>query len=285
MSAPAPSPPDDPRARRLLFIAEVLEAAHHRSPDRRASLVQVRKSSTDAFELALQSVDGADLYEMMLGSTVPDEFDAAGFVVRGTARSMGDPDRDLGPGERLGRACSAVLCARDGTVASVLRVDDDPVVREVARDPASRSGVEGRFLDVLRRSLGLSTCPADVPVAALRTHLWLHRVLERAVDHGAPDQASAEALFPDVPDSWDELRRQHLAGCWSELDLDRGLVAWMDTGMFARVCLAGFAEPLEVMIELSELLAPEVWSHLVARLCDSSAGESTGADSLAPRAC
>ncbi|MDZ7678817.1 MAG: hypothetical protein U5K29_09715 [Acidimicrobiales bacterium] len=275
--------PEGSSARRLFNLAEVLEAAHHRSPDPRASLVKVRGLDTDAFELALAPIADRDVYDALLGATVPDDFDAAGFVVRGTARSLGDPDRRLAPGERLGRASTAVLCSRDGTVASALRVnDDEPLVQVVSETTSPEAGV-GRLLDVLRRSLGLATPAPLAPVHTVSDNLWLHRVLQAAVGTAHVDRSTVDALRPRLPATWTDLRWQCGDGSWPELEVDPELARWMDEGMFARVCLGAFADPLEVTVELSELLAPDVWSHLVARLATRRTDPLSGAGNLAPR--
>lgn len=266
MPTPSTQPPDGSFARRLLDLAEVLEAAHHRSPDPRASLVKVRRLASDAFELALEPVADRDVYDALLGATVPDEFDAAGFVVRGTARSLGDPDRGLAPGEPLGCASTAVVCCRGGTVASAVRIDDgEPLVQVVSDTSSTEAGV-GRLLDVLRRSLGLATPAPRAPVHTVSDSLWLHRVLQAAVGTAHVDRSTVDALRPWLPATWTELQWQCGDGSWPELEVDPELARWMDEGIFARVCLGAFADPLEVTVELSELLAPEVWSHLVARL-------------------
>lgn len=114
-------------------------------------------------------------------------------------------------------------------------------------------------------------------------NLWLHRVLQAAVGTAHVDRSTVDALRPRLPATWTDLRWQCGDGSWPELEVDPELARWMDEGMFARVCLGAFADPLEVTVELSELLAPDVWSHLVARLATRRTDPLSGAGNLAPR--
>jgi hypothetical protein len=216
--SPAGGDPVADLSRRLVALAEVLEAAHHRSPDRRASLVLVRGLATDAYELAVRPIDDGDVHGALLATTVASEYDAAGFVVRGRAHSLSGPDGIDHPVAVLGRACVAVMASRDGTVASVVRIDDaEPMVQvdtDAAGSPAPGSG---RLLDALRRSMGLPTPPPPGPVDALAAGLWLHRILERAVDAAPVDLDAVDDLFPDLGSSWGDLRRERALGCWPEL--------------------------------------------------------------------
>jgi hypothetical protein len=248
-------------ANRLRSLTEILEAAHHRSPDQRASLVRVRDLHSDSFELALRAVDDGDVFGRLLGEVVPDDWDAAGLVVHGTARSLGDPDRDLRPGDRLGRVCTAVVCDRLGTVASTLRIGDGEP-RSMVHGPDDPAGGVGRMLDALRRSVGVATPPPVADSAGLALALWLHRVLEAASAGRPTDPGHIDRLRPRLPADWAQLRSECAAGGWVELDIAPDLAAWMDDGMFSRSCFAAFPDPLEVLVELSELLAPESWRHL-----------------------
>lgn len=71
-----------------------------------------------------------------------------------------------------------------------------------------------------------------------------------------------EALRPAGPSTWSQLREQCAHGSWVELGCPPDLAEWMDDGMFSRWCSANFPEPLEVLVELSELVASETAQHL-----------------------
>ena len=132
--------------------------------------------------------------------------------------------------------------------------------------------------DALRRTIGVPTAPPSTPVTLAVVHVWLHRVLTFALRGDAVDRALVESLRPSAPAHWSSLREQCVAGGWSELDCSPELAAWMDDGMFSRWCVASFAEPLDVLVELSELVAPAVAEQL-ARALAAAVAPGPGASS------
>lgn len=255
-SVPTPSHPsavDD----RLAEVVLLVEQAHESEPGAGASLVRVRGLESAEVELALAPAPDGDVLGALLGATTPAGWDAAGVVVDGTARGWED-GRLLAA---TGTARAAVLCHRSGATASVLRrAGGDPVLD---RSPDGSSPV-GRVADAVRRSLGLPTAPPEVDVSLVVVQVWVHRVSELALDDGRVDLDVARSLRPPLPTTWSALREQCAAGAWGELSCPPELAAWMDDGMFARWCRASFPEPLEVVVELADLVPLEV-GELLAR--------------------
>ncbi|QGG94730.1 hypothetical protein [Actinomarinicola tropica] len=257
-------PPVDPPLveDRLAEIVTLVEEAHEAEPGAGASLVRVRGLVAEEVELALAPVPEGDVLGALLGAVVPAEWEAAGVVVDGTARAW--PDGRVGTDR--GRARVAVLCHRSGATASVLRrAGEDPVVD---RSPRGTSPI-GRVADAVRRSLGLATPPPEVGVAVVVVQVWLHRVSALALDGGRVDLDVARSLRPPLPATWAALREQCAGGGWGELDCPPRLAAWMDDGMFARWCVASFPEPIELVVELADLVPLEVGELLARALADA----------------
>lgn len=256
MSAPAhPSPSV---ASRLAEVADVVEAAHHAEPEAGSSLVLVRGLATPEVELAVTSVPAEGLVARLLGHVTPDRWEAVGVVTSGATRELAPDGASIGP--RGDAAQVAVMCHRDGAVASVLRREGAAPVHDLT--PPGRPGPVGRVVDALRRSLGMPTPPPDVAVDVVVVQVWLHRVLTLALRGDPLDRGVVDSLRPPAPASWATLREQCADGGWSELACAPPVAAWMDDGMFARWCLAGFPEPVEVLLELWELVPPDAAEHL-----------------------
>jgi hypothetical protein len=196
--------------------------------------------------------DGLDPYDLLACAHTSDEWEVLGMVF--TGRLLDLPDTAHGPARRRpGRSVGAILVHRDGSSVSVL--DDGDHVREIVTEPSEVAPV-GRLADALRRSLGLSTAPPAIGVGAVVARVWLHRVHTVAVDGRPLDADVVVALKPPMPRSWSELRSQCVDGGWVELTCDPDLAAWMDDGMFSRWCLSAFPDPLDALVDLTELVEP-----------------------------
>lgn len=259
--SPAPSS-DGVITERLAQLVEVLDEAH-RNAGRAASLVRVAGIAADEVELALKPVPPHGVYTELLGATVPPRWEAAGVVVHGTARSLGDVDAGLERGERIGDASVVLIVGRDGTTASLLRIDDGEPRVQVGEP---QEACAGRIVDVVLRGFDLATAPPEHPLCHAAFGVWLHRVHARVIDAMPVDPGVIDALSPSMPPTWEALREQCAAGRWPELGIHPEIAMWMDEGVFSRACVESFPEPLEVMIELSELLDSTTWVHLVESL-------------------
>lgn len=269
-------------------VVAAIEEAHHRAgPDVGPSLVRLRSAGHD-HELALAPAGPRGVLADLLGTSAPDRWWAVGVVVDGTARTLPDgwgPSGPLDParaGPPEGRVRAAVLCARDGATASVLRRHGADPVR--TSSPPGVPGPVGRVVDALRRTLDLPTPPPDTGTGWVAAQVWLHRVHALALDGGRVDVALVESLRPPVPASWTAVREQRAAGAWVELDVTPELATWMDDGMFSRWCGVSFPEPVEVLAALAELVPASVVDHLAARLAGGTGGGPSGGGAGSVRA-
>jgi hypothetical protein len=234
----------------LARVAEILVAAH--DPAGGPTLVRIARVVDDVRLALLPVPDDLDPLDLLLCSQTPQEWEALGLVFSG--RLVDLPDAPGGAARRRpGRTVGAVLVLRDGRSVSVL--DDGSDVRRIGAT-GDGSPVEGRFADALRRSLGLATAPPSFGVGAVVARVWLHRVHAVAVDGRPVDGDVVAALRPPMPRSWSDLRLQCADGAWSELWCDPDVAEWMDDGMFSRWCLGAFPDPVEVLVDLAELVAP-----------------------------
>jgi hypothetical protein len=258
-SGPPAAVPSSAIGDRLARVAEVLTETHHRGAT--GHIVRLSGLCADSPELELVPIPAHGVYAELLGQVVSPRWEAAGVVVGGNARSLGDAHHR--PGDRLGSATVALVVAREGTTASSLRIDGaDPVVQV----DGEADGVLGRLVDVVRRGFELPTAPPGHAVESVAAAVWLHRVHARAVEVSSVDVALVESLRPSTPDDWEAWRQQCARSMWPELGIHPELAAWMDDGMFCRTCAEAFPDPLELVVDLSDLLESSVWSHLVTAL-------------------
>jgi hypothetical protein len=240
----------------LARVAEILVAAH--DPVGGPTLVRFARDGDDMRLALLPVPDDLDPLDLLLCSTTPQEWEALGLVFSG--RLVDLPDSPGGTARRHpGRWVGAVLVLRDGRSVSVL--DDGSGARRISTG-VDRSPIEGRFADAIRRSLGLATAPPSFGVGAVVARVWLHRVHAVAVDGRPVDADVVAALRPPMPRSWSDLRLQCADGAWSELWCDPEVADWMDDGMFSRWCLGAFPDPVEVLVDLTELAAPSAAAPL-----------------------
>jgi hypothetical protein len=251
--------------------------------DDEAFLVTIR-ADRRAVQFGFRPLDEHPV-DAVLGFVVPDEIDAFGVAVTGTARSI-DPAGDDGDGP-TGRVRIVQIHARDGRTASrIRRIGADPP--EVLETRTA----EGDVADCLRRALGLPTAPPPHPPLVWWAVDWLDAVL----DHVCRDPRRrwswaaisrlhplSGPLPPDSPSALVARVREAAEGLdWSALrlaaatDLPPGsgprhpvapeVAAWMDDGMFARWLLGSRPDPVDVVVDLVDLLPPAVTRGVVEAL-------------------
>lgn len=246
---------DSSTADHLVDLVEALDTVYDQSD--LGLVVRVMGLRDPDGELDIVSAWSDSIYDQLLGVEFPPNCDAVALMVHGRARSTGDDDHE--PGHVLGRARVVFAVARDGTSASLLRIGDEDGRVVVG------GGEEcvGRLSDVVRRGFGLDTSPPDDDVSTLTWLVWLDRIHERVLSAEPVDIGLVDSLRPNLPDTWKQLLDESCQGRWPELRIHPELASWMDEGLFARSCREGFIEPIEIMIELGELLDRPVWLHLV----------------------
>ncbi len=202
----------------------------------------------------------ADPIGDLVGLDAPTHWAAVGVLATGRVHDLAT-ESGRHYGVRRGperRARTGHFVDRSGVSVSFLRLGDHP-------PEVHRSGGRGdRVDDVCRRSLGLATAPATVPVAAYWASCWLDRVLEAAVTsptHVARWERVARlhiAVPPGVPvpaidaliaagnelarvGSWEALRLQVASGRRRVTSVRPAAAAWMDDGMFSRWALEDLA--------------------------------------------
>ncbi len=222
----------------------------------------------------------------LVGFSAPRSCTALGVVAGGWAMVTGGPGGQAAPVEGPDGALraahppprerirTAVLMARDGTVAGRLRWPSGRV-----SDDAPESG---RVFDCLRRALGLATAPPAVGTEVLFASMWLAAISGATGRAGSPPTwAEAMALHPVAqligdrlpgPDGWlvdaarafavacpwSEVRRLIGEGGWEEHDVPSAAAAWMDDGMVSRWLLDGRATLSEQLEGTALTLEPDV---------------------------
>ncbi|MGY6499294.1 MAG: hypothetical protein ACXIVQ_00135 [Acidimicrobiales bacterium] len=246
---------------RLAVLVDALVQAHHDAAGRPQSLVTVHHLVDGECRVRLDRIGAGEAHDRLLGWVAPTSADAVGLVVAGRSRALG---RAVGPAAE--NALAAVVCTRDGIMASAVRLGSDDAF--VSVDPDGSAPV-GLLADGLRRAVGLPTPAPCRPVADVDTALWLHRVLEAAADGLDVDVDVVDALEPPVPLTWQALHDQTVAGAWTELGVPPTLAQWCDLGIFSRLVLASFPELDELLADLADLVDPVAFAHLVARTIPS----------------
>ena len=218
--------------------------------------------------------------DVLLGWRAPHEVDALGVAVTGTARSL---DAGPGPDDLAGRVRIVQIHGRDGRSASR--------IRRVGADPPQildTGAADGDVADCLRRAIGLPTPPPPCGPVAWWAIDWLDAVLEAVCRepsrrwtwaHVSRLHPRSGPLPPDSPAALIELVAREGAGLdWSDIRLRVGaaggsrcpigpeLAAWMDDGMFARWLLGSRPDPVDVVVDLVDLLPPAVTRGVVEAL-------------------
>jgi hypothetical protein len=230
--------------------------------------------------------------DVLLGHRAPPEVDALGVAVSGTAHAQ-EPDREPDPAPDgrpevpTGRVRVVQLHARDGRAASR--------VRRVGTDPpqvVDTGAAEGDVADCLRRALGLPTAPPPGPPIVWWAVDWLDAVLDHVCrepgrawtwGHVAALHPLSGPLPPDRPSAlvehvsrraagieWAAVRRAAAVGGGREPvpggPIGPELAAWMDDGMFARWLLGSRPDPVDVVVDLVDLLPAPVTRGVVEAL-------------------
>jgi hypothetical protein len=242
-------------------------------------------------ELGFRPLGGEHPVDVLLGFRAPPRIDALGVAVSGTARHL---EHSLVPADPvptddvpIGRVRIIQLHARDGRAASRLRSIDTEVPHVVDTVAA-----EGDVADCTRRALGLPTAPPPHPPVVWWAVDWLDALLDHACQdpgrrwtwgqvsalhplagHLPPD--SPAELISVVADrsvglDWSGLRMaaadETLVGHGPTCPIGPDLAGWMDDGMFARWLLASRPEPIEVVVDLVDLLPPKLTRGVVEAL-------------------
>jgi hypothetical protein len=219
------------------------------------------------FNLAFHDLDGWKATDALLGFTAPAEWCALGSVSGGwAAPSVDGVDRPSAHPEAV-RARTIVLVARSGVVATRTTTADGQRIEEVPIGPG---------IDVLHRSLGLSTPPPEHTVGELLTGLWLEGVVRTGHDarregrrltwpqvarlhpalwllaqggHRArPDELVACAIALANVLDWAEVRRQCAERAWLSGLVEPADAAWMDEGMLSRWLVLAHLAPIGVAV-------------------------------------
>lgn len=246
------------RALRLLEIAERIELACHEVGDEGVALIRVA-NLVGPVELALLPVSYVDLVSTLV-ETVPEHWAASGVVLSGHAKRFGGQAEAV---ERLGLARTVVLCDRHGTFTSVIRVAGDAPTSRIEN---SLDGPHGKIADALRRSMGLPTAPATVPIRHFLALLWVHRIYTLAATGTEVTVQVIEGAQPTRWLSWHQVHQACLAGELPELGISKRIASWMDVGIFSRWCLANFPELSDLLNDLAEIVPSATYSHLQLQL-------------------
>jgi hypothetical protein len=261
-------------------------------------------------------LDGDQALRLLCHERAKPEWVAVGMVADGwtvpacatagvdwrTLRRDGPP---LRAHPRRRRVRTIHLVGRGGPVALALLAEDadEPEVHAIA-DGGAEGGPTGPMPDGLRRLLGLSTPPCNVPALELWAALWLVAVAARCARRRrpAPDWPAVAALHPGVQvlrrsglavdaagqvrfvgealarsQGWDALHLAAVTGSSAFGFLPTpDIAAWADLGMFARLVLRE-VEPLwSARRALSARLAHATLAHVDATL------EAWGVDASPP---
>lgn len=164
----------------------------------------------------------------------------------------------------VGAASALVVVDRAGDIASMLRVDGQPV----GGHDDGPGHVVGLIIDALHRMLGLPS-PGDAPPAPLMAlAVWSQLLILHTIERGSTSWAEAVAMHPGDPGgrrrdrhidasvetvveatlrtdgdlSWDRMHRRACAG-HGPLDLSVDEAAWMDPTLYGRWVIGGLPDP------------------------------------------
>lgn len=217
------------------------------------------------FDLFVRALPADDPIGSLYGFRAPREWDAFGVATGGTAQTI---DRLDNPPRRV-RVVH--LVDRDGVEVSMVKPDESsaPMIVDLCGAPDTA----GRVPDTCRRVLGLPTRPPVADTATFFTVDWLDRVLAEVLhrDLDAPPLSwpAVQRLHRGRDRTvapWSILRRECAAGQLTIAGVTPATAEWMDDGMFSRESIATYPDVCELLADLSELLATDVWRSLVERL-------------------
>lgn len=230
----------------------------------------------DGADLGVRPVDdGYSVVDVLSGFVAPDEWEVLGVITEGNARN--DTDADFAK-----RVRCVHLVHRDGTSASTLHLQDEPVME---LEPGQSA--EGRIDDVCRRALGLPTAPALRTTIELWAALWLGRLLtiditERITWRQVAELHPAIGPVADEPRAidlivslgwtlsevhpWSSIRAACAADEWSCDDVSADVAKWLDDGSFSRWVMGGFPRMDEMTAQVAEWLPADVFKPVLATL-------------------
>jgi hypothetical protein len=162
-----------------------------------------------------------------------------------------------------------------------------------AADPIGREHAGGQLDDYLRCALGLPTPPPHRGTVELFAALWIHRVMNEAAMHRLLDASwphiAGQHPVLDVPRAvgddqlqqfaladlvragalmaeahpWDRVRATCQLGIGPVSGPPADLAGWLDTGAFSRLVMAMFGPIEDLLVDLHELVRPEVHAQLI----------------------
>jgi hypothetical protein len=209
----------------------------------------------------------------VLGWRAPPDCSAVGVVSTGRAYPLADCHEV--PPDLLGSLTICCVVCRDGGVGWRSESRNGSVLEKPPQ--------QGVMLDVLRRSLGLSTPPPDRPLGLLHSAAWLTRLtlagsygrrltwrealaLHPAVLHfGGPDDPLEAIRSHSSSRDWETYR---LAASSDQSGTRRkaAIAAWMDEGSFSRWVLGALPGVEELAAAARAYLLPPAarrFAHLV----------------------
>lgn len=210
-----------------------------------------------ARQLAI-AADGAGVDVPLLIGLRP--YETGGRVA--DVRCLGGPPERLLLGWHAPRAWSGcVLVGRrpDTGGAVALGIDERRVPVVVGPGLQPRVPAPGPISDTLHRALRLATPIAPFGVRSLAAAVWLHRLVELALDHPRPGLLLPADLARRAPvglaahiGSWRQLA-QELRD--QPCRIAPALVDWFDSGSYARWLIGQLPDPADMWADLTELLA------------------------------
>jgi len=219
--------------------------------------------------LGFKEIEGHPL-DSLLGFTAPAEWVALGVCAEGWMASL---DAGCRPSQAKGRMRmrSTVLVARDGAVASGMRVagEEFKVMRE---EGSTGSNCSGTILDALKRALGVATAPPEVPFEG-----WVARMLLMLIIGDVP-RGHRRVPWCQLRSSLDSYKEVAADGSWETLrgiatkradmfaDLTPADAAWMDEGMFSRWVIGGMPSYEHLLEEARKACTDEAFSQVRRQL-------------------
>ena len=247
-----------------LLVARIDEGLQESDDDSGAWLIRLDHVVEHGGNLGLKPLEDHPS-EVLTGFTAPADWFAVGVASNGWAHTLESPPRRARQRIRM-----IALVARDSSEAAAMR-------RYGHDELEFLPGLgEGPMADILRRVVGLSTAPPDMPIGELLAKFWLQRIIaeakrgrhapklswERAAAlHPAMDLTDRPATANNLPAlgadiagrmDWERLRCVMARG----RDDTAEAAAWMDTGMFARWMVNGRPPLADLIKRASHRLTP-----------------------------
>lgn len=239
------------------------------------ALIHVAGVDERGFDLGLRPLDGAHPTGLLLSTTAPDDWHAAGVVTSGWAYHR---DPTSSSSRIRHRIHLATLVSRTGEIAHTVEGLDD-----VDLDPPTLSGQppEGEQVDLLRRSLGLPTPPAPCDASVFWVIRWLGTIADQRPDRWTDvlEAHPAMALLENTSSltradtleligafhrvcSWSRLRTLTSTGVLAVPELRADDASWLDEGSFARFVLNRSPSLQMARAEVASVLGPRLADRL-----------------------